>query len=55
MSWAHPEYKEYATCSVCGLKKKCRLTRNRFWCYSCYNGNFLGLRKVNKDNGLKDN
>ena len=50
MSWAHPEYKEYATCGVCGLKKMCRLSRKRFWCcYSCYNGNFAGLRRVNTE------
>lgn len=37
-------YTDYATCSVCGLKKFCKLDMSRFLCYSCSNGNFSGLR-----------
>ena len=49
MSRPHPEYSEYATCAVCGLKKFCRLAHGRFVCYSCDNGNFNGLKKVNRE------
>ncbi len=55
MSRPHTEYGEYVTCTVCGLHKYCRQVNRDFICYSCYNGNFAELRKVNKDNGLKDN
>lgn len=50
MIWGHPEYNEYATCAVCDLKKYCRLVAGRFICYACDNGNFNGLKKINKDN-----
>lgn len=39
------DYKEYATCTVCGLHKYCRLMANHFICYSCEHENFNGLRK----------
>lgn len=45
MTLSHPEYNEYATCTVCGQKKYCRLDGKHFVCYSCDNGNFNGLRK----------
>ena len=51
MTGSHPEYNEYATCTVCGLKKYCRLIKRYYMCYSCDNKNFKGLRIVN--NGTK--
>lgn len=43
------EYREYATCHMCGLKKLCKLENGRFTCFSCSNGNFNGLKKIMKN------
>lgn len=51
MTSSHPEYNEYATCTVCGLHKYCRLIERYYMCYSCACNNFKGLRIVN--NGTK--
>lgn len=48
MTQSHPEYNEYATCTVCGLKKYCKQVNRYFVCYSCDNGNFAGLKNINK-------
>jgi hypothetical protein len=53
VSKSHPEYSEYATCTVCGLHKYCRQVNRYFVCYSCDNGNFKGLKNIkNKDKQL---
>ena len=46
------DYTEYDTCTVCELKKYCRLVEGHFICYACEHGNFNGLKKINKDNRL---
>lgn len=48
MSNTHPEYSEYATCTVCGLHKYCRQVNRYFVCYSCEHGNFKGLNNIKK-------
>ena len=48
MSNPHPEYREYATCNVCGLHKYCRQVNRHFVCYSCDHGNFAGLKNIKK-------
>lgn len=50
MGRPHPEYNEYATCTVCWLKKYCKQVNRYFICYACDNGNFNGLKKIKKDN-----
>ena len=53
MSKSHPEYCEYATCTVCGMHKYCKPVNRYFVCYSCDNGNFNGLKNIkNKDKQL---
>lgn len=53
MSKSHPEYGEYATCTVCGMHKYCKPVNRYFVCFSCYNGNFKGLKNIkNKDKQL---
>ncbi len=47
MTSSHPEFSEYATCTVCGMKKLCRLDGRHFVCYSCSIKNFKGLRRKN--------
>lgn len=47
MSSPHPEYNEYATCTVCGLKKYCKPFARYFMCYSCACNNFKGLKNIN--------
>lgn len=49
MSSSHPEYSEYATCTVCGLHKYCRQVRRYFVCYSCDHENFAGLKNIKKN------
>lgn len=50
MTLSHPRYNEYATCYRCGLKKYCNINEEQeFICYSCDNGNFKGLKRINKD------
>lgn len=46
MSQSHPEYSEYATCTVCGMHKYCKPVNRYFVCYSCDNGNFKGLKNI---------
>lgn len=46
MTMPHPYYGEYATCTVCGLKKYCRLIGNYFMCYACDHGNFKGIKNL---------
>lgn len=48
MSNPHPEYCEYATCTVCGLHKYCRKVNRYLVCYSCEHGNFAGLKNIKK-------
>jgi len=48
VSRPHPEYSEYATCTVCGLHKYCRQVNRYFVCYSCEHGNFAGLKNIKK-------
>lgn len=48
MSNPHPEYCDYATCTVCGLHKYCRLVNRYFMCYSCACNNFKGLKNIKK-------
>ena len=48
MSNPHPEYCDYATCTVCGLHKYCRLVNRYFVCWSCEHGNFEGLKNIKK-------
>lgn len=44
----HPEFNEYATCYRCGFKKYCKLEGRNFVCYSCSEGNFNGLKRLDK-------
>ncbi len=45
MTSFHPEYNEYATCTVCGMKKYCRPDEKCFVCYACDHGNFARTKK----------
>lgn len=47
MSQSHPEYSEYATCTVCGMHKYCKPFARYFMCYSCACNNFKGLKNIN--------
>lgn len=47
MSNPHPEYREYATCTVCGLHKYCRQVNRYLVCYRCEHGNFAGIKNIN--------
>lgn len=44
MSNPHPEYREYATCTV---HKYCRQVNRYLVCYSCEHGNFAGIKNIN--------
>lgn len=45
----HKDFAEYATCYRCGLKKLCgRLDGRHMVCWSCSQGNFRGLKNINK-------
>jgi hypothetical protein len=52
MTLSHPRYNEYATCYRCGLKKYCKNEGKMTICYACSNGNYNGLKTINKDNRL---
>lgn len=43
MTRFHEDYKEYATCVKCGLKKYCKLEGKVMICYACNHGNFAKM------------
>ena len=44
MTSCHPEYSEYATCFICGMKKYCKPDGKNYICYACSNGNFAKVK-----------
>jgi len=43
MTCFHKDYKEYATCVKCGLKKYCKHEGKVMICYACAHGNFAKM------------